>query len=177
MTNSILIYGPSLTATATPNERTIAEANGYTVIVKDATQWTNTPAAEFRTYKAIVFPDPHCTFPEPAPLFTADNTKATWAPVVSGPIVLIGTDPVYHDDGAKTPLDKTGPALLMRNAINFAASGANTGMYMSLSCYYAVATTSTTVPVLTPFASGRVPGERPRRSVERNVRHRRRRHG
>jgi hypothetical protein len=39
----------------------------------------------------------------------------------------------------------------MRNSINFAASGSTTGMFMSLSCYYASTTTATTVPVLSPF--------------------------
>ena len=47
----------------------------------------------------------------------------------------------------------------MRNAINFAASGTSTGMYMSLGCSYGAATTETAVPALSGFGSFKVLGQ------------------
>jgi hypothetical protein len=166
VTPSVLIYGPSLWTTfppsgPTPTEKSIAEAAGYAVVVKDAESWSAMTTAQFRAYNAIVFPDPHCT-PEgvATPLNTATETRATWSPAVTGPTVVIGTDPVDHADPADTPgAGNPAPSTLMRNAINFAASGTTTGMYMSLSCYYFSATETTPVPALAGFGTFTVRGQ------------------
>lgn len=135
----VLIYGPSLWTGTTPTEKTIAEAAGYVVTVKDAGAWSATTTAQFSGFNAIVFPDPHCTNgpQETPPLATADGNKTTWSPAVTGPMVVIGTDPVWHADPALSP-GTPAPSTLIRNSINFAASGTGTGMYMSLSCSYEV---------------------------------------
>jgi hypothetical protein len=155
---SILIYGPSLWTGTTPTEKTIAEAAGYTVTVKDAAAWSATTTAGFSSFNAIVFPDPHCEAPqETPPLSAADGNKATWSPAVTGPMVIIGTDPVYHADPALPPFTAA-PSTLMRNAINFAASGTGTGMYMSLSCFYEFGDGVQTVTPLSEFGTFTVSG-------------------
>src|SRR6185295_1565643 len=67
VTKSILIYGPTLATmdnhfeppqVISSNEKIIAEANGYTVTVKSATEWTSMSTAQFKAYNAIVFADP-----------------------------------------------------------------------------------------------------------------------
>src|SRR5207253_559595 len=59
---TLLFYGPALASgvTALPNEQTVAEAAGYSVVVKDAVAWSAMTTADFQKYAAIVFPDPTC---------------------------------------------------------------------------------------------------------------------
>lgn len=49
---------------------------------------------------------------------------------MTGPVILIGTDPSFHAG------DYEGAVSLIRGGLNFAASGNETGLYFSLSCYY-----------------------------------------
>jgi hypothetical protein len=123
--------------------------------------------AQFSAYNAIVFPDPKCTMPEGSPLVTANATKAAWSPaVIDGRMVLLGTDPVYHADPSVFPINdpgapperKAAPSTLMRNAINFAASGTGTGMYMALSCYYEPGAGPKSVTPLSAFGDFMVDG-------------------
>lgn len=129
----ILIYGPALAgSTYTENEKTIAEDLGYLVTVATASAWQGMTTAQFASYNAIVFPDDGCT--GDFTLFsTANQNKSKWSPVVTGPMVLYAADPVHHaQNGAGTPAAKI---QLIANALNFAASGPTTGMYVSMSCY------------------------------------------
>jgi hypothetical protein len=160
--NTILVYGPTLHAVTTEdptNEETVAVASGYAVTVRDAAWWTDTARtkADFSAFNGIVFPDPHCVFDGGAGLATAAGTTGKWSPAVTGPKVVVGTDPVFHADPAVT--DGTAPEKLMRNAINFAASGTSTGMYMSLGCSYGSAATATDVPALSGFGNFKVRGQ------------------
>jgi len=151
---TILIYGPSLDA-ATPNERTLAESLGYTVTVASSETWSAMSTAQFASFNAMVFGDPNCSTNDTV-LATPTSTRGAWSPAVLGPKVVIGTDATHHginfgEDGQ----DKRAIAqALTRNAISYAASqpGA-TGMFMSLSCYYAFTTSPTTISALGGFGS------------------------
>ncbi|MEO8522736.1 MAG: Ig-like domain-containing protein, partial [Acidobacteriota bacterium] len=148
---TVLVYGPSLDLGTPVNEKTIAEAAGYVVTVKDAGQWTAMTKTEFAAYNAIVFGDPNCIY-SPAPLSVAEGNRMTWSEAVTGPIVVIGTDATYHRAHGTASVAAAAETLT-RNAIAFAASGTSTGMYMSLSCYYATVASPATVTVLEEFGT------------------------
>jgi hypothetical protein len=147
----ILIYGPSLFG-APNNEATLAAAAGHKVTVADPVTWSAMTTGDFAQYRAIVFGDPSCReTPEPT-LTVAEANKATWSAAVTGNMVVIGTDPVFHQLQGQANQ-------LTTNAMNFAASGGATGLYMSLSCYYFEAPVDTPVSILSEFGDFRVQGE------------------
>lgn len=84
--------------------------------------------ADFAQYKAIIIPDPNCGVVSDVDFL--DSNKATWSPAIQGNIILIGTDPDYHN---KT---RAGAQVLIQDGIRFAATGNGTGLYFALSCYY-----------------------------------------
>jgi hypothetical protein len=101
--------------------------------------------AQFASFDAIVFPDPSCVEGTQL-LATAEANKSVWSAVITGPKIVLGTDPQFHRF--------TGQAQqLMLNGVQFAASGPGTGMYMALSCYYAPTPAKTPVSILSPFGS------------------------
>ena len=138
----------------TPNERTIAQAQGYTTVIPTSAAWSALTTNDFRQYNAVVIPDSnHHHNPIGASaegLTRAENTRATWSPAVAGPKVIIGTDPIYHHDLA-------GPPLLIRNAINFASSSPDTGLFAALSTAY-VGATSANVVLLDQFGTFKATG-------------------
>jgi len=154
----ILIYGPSLFPPSLfpsdpvlpNNEKTLAEAAGHNVTVADEGTWSAMTTADFAQYKAIVFGDPFCRETPDPTLTVAEANKATWSAAVTGNMVVIGTDPITHQLQGQANQ-------LTTNAMNFAASGAATGLYMSLSCYYFEAV-DTPVSVLSEFGDFRVQG-------------------
>ena len=143
---TVLIYGPSLNGSP-DNEQTLAQAAGYSVTVASAATWAGMTAAQFASYNAIVFGDPTCGT-DPTILNTAIANQGTWAPAVTGPIVVIGTDPVFHQSRVGGQANQ-----LTTNAITTAASGSSTGLYASLSCYYGSSPANTAVPLLSPFGT------------------------
>lgn len=153
---SVLIYGPSLftalPGTPAQNEAQLAQAAGMAVTVWDAATWATKSTADFARYSAIVFADPNCVG-NPTPLATANDSKAAWSPGVSGPVVVIGTDPVYHRN-------QPAALALMSNSIRFVTKDPGvTGLYVALSCYYAGTTTSTPVDFLSGIGSFSVQGQ------------------
>src|SRR6266478_3522787 len=147
----ILIYGPSLLG-APDNEMTLAASAGHGVTVADPVTWSTMTTGDFAQYRAIVFGDPTCgETPDPT-LTVAEANKATWSAAVTGNVVVIGTDPITHQLQGQANQ-------LTTNAINFAASGAATGLYMSLSCYYFDALANTPVSVLSDFGNFTVQGQ------------------
>jgi hypothetical protein len=153
---SVLIYGPSL---FTPddfrlnNEQTLALSEGKTVTVWDAVAWAAATQGDFAKFDAIIFPDENCVYDD-LHLATANDNKATWSPAIRGPVVVIGTDPIFHQ------FNKPQAVTLIRNGINFAASDPNaTGLYVALGCTYAEVTTPTVVPYLSGVGVFRVIGE------------------
>jgi hypothetical protein len=148
---SLLFYGPSILGSP-DTEVTLAQAAGYDVTVADASTWVGMTTFEFQQYDAIVFGDPSCTYETPAPLAAAEFNKFTWSAAVSGPKVVIGTDPMYHQSEFGRQAVQ-----LTQNAMAFAASGPGTGLYASLSCYYAG--TASSVDFLNAFGSFQVVGQ------------------
>ncbi len=130
-TGKILVYGP--TNLGSPDtEATLAAAAGYDVTVADSSTWLSMTSFEFAQYNAIVFGDPSCTYTDTSPWATARLNQFEWSSAVTGPIVVIGTDPMYHQSEFGRQANE-----LTLNAMNFAAGGTGTGLYVSLSCYYA----------------------------------------
>jgi hypothetical protein len=143
--NTALILGTSVSAhTATDGsarslEQQQAEADGFTVTVVTAAQWTAMAAADFAKYQVIIIGDPNCNGPSG---FAAAQANATvWQPVVmtsKGNKVLIGTDPTLHNNG---PTGTRRGDLLENGGIAFAGAikGA-TGAYVDTSCSYSTST-------------------------------------
>ena len=126
----ILFYGP--TEIGSPDtEATLTAAAGYDVTVADDSTWLGMTTFDFEQYNAIVFGDPSCLYQDTSPWSTARLNKFEWSSAVTGPIVVIGTDPMFHQSEFGTQADQ-----LSVNAMSFAASGTGTGLYVSLSCYY-----------------------------------------
>lgn len=150
--NSLLFYKP-LAANATGGEKAVAGGLGYTIVELDETQWPMLTTKDVMTYKAIILGDPHCST-DVSILDVVESNSAVWSAGVLGNIVVIGTDPAFHDDqgvpGAKT---------LMEKSILFAASEkkGKTGLYVSLSCYYHNSD-ETTLPLMDRFGSFMVRG-------------------
>ena len=149
---SVLIYGPtlftSLGGARLNNEKTLAEAAGYDVTVWDAATWASKTSADFAKFSAIVIPDPmvggDCSY-STAPLAAAEANRAVWSPSVNGPVVIIGTDPMFHQ------FNQVQAVPLMRNALKFAVSSpTKTGVYATLNCYY----NNVTAPTAVTFLSG-----------------------
>src|SRR4051812_45637603 len=147
---SLLFYGPTILGFP-DTEATLAQAAGYDVTVADASTWLGMTTFVFEQYDAIVFGDPTCT-ESPAPLATAMLNQSTWSLAVSGPKVVIGTDPIFHQSEFGTQANQ-----LTLNAMAFAASGTGTGLYASLSCYYSG--TASSVDFLSAFGSFTVVGQ------------------
>ncbi|MEO7857449.1 MAG: hypothetical protein ABIU76_10630, partial [Gemmatimonadaceae bacterium] len=154
---TVLIYGPSLFTALDElrpqNEQTLATAAGFAVTVWNAATWSTKTSADFAKFSAIVLPDENCVY-DTGHLLTANNTKPIWSPVVTGRIVVVGTDPIYHQ------FDQTQALTLMTNGIKFAASDPNaTGLYIALGCTYALTTAETPVSVLSQIGAFSVIGQ------------------
>jgi fibronectin type 3 domain-containing protein len=125
----ILLYGPTISGSP-DTEATLAAADGFTTTVADASTWSSMTTAQFAAYDAIVFGDPTCSA-DHSLLSAAIANEATWSAAVGGPVVVIGTDPIFHQTQG------IGQDRLIRNGIEYAASQARTGLYVSLSCFWA----------------------------------------
>ena len=120
-----------------------ATTAGLTVVLATDPQWAGRSTADFATFKALIMGDPTCGgTPPPAAVANA----AVWAAAIDGPILIIGTDEVFHFG--------QGGSTLINSGIAFVTSGAagETGAYISLSCYYDGAA-PTVVPLLAPFGT------------------------
>jgi cysteine-rich repeat protein len=125
---------------------------GYTVDVVDNATWSSMTTAQFAAYQAIVLGDATCTSLGVASAAIANT--AVWGPAVTGNVILVGTDPVFHYRFTRPDI-----AQVTYNAIQFAAAKPGfTGAYISLSCYYHGTAPLTPVPLLSPFGSFTVRG-------------------
>lgn len=128
--NTILFYGPNLYTgfgSGLGLEVLAAQQLGYTTQVVSSTTWDSMTTAQFQSYRAIVIPDDSCggSFSDLA------STAATWNAAATGPKIVIGTDPVFHSFGSTSSPQYN----LIKNSINFVASGSSTGAYIDLSCF------------------------------------------
>lgn len=143
--HTVLILDTTVVGGAASVEATKATAQGLTVEIATAAQWSAKSAADFATYRALILGDPACST-SAASMAAAEVTRTTWSPAVNGNIIIIGTDEVLHSG--------TGQAdTLTNNGIAFAAAQlGKTGLFVSLSCYY-YASTATPVTVLDQFGT------------------------
>lgn len=144
--NSLLFYGPTV-----GDELAFAKLK-YTVNVMTELEWSTLTVAQAKTYKAIVLGDPNCVTGVSTILTAAINNRAVWSAAVTGNVILIGTDPSFHQEA------QPGAQTLITKGLDFAAAEkGKTGLYMSLSCYYD-SSSETTVQLLDQFGTFRVRG-------------------
>ncbi len=148
-TPEALIFGPSVTNGSSSMEATRLTAEGFTVTVVDATTWGTMTHAQFATYQLLVFGDPTCGG-SASILSPAVANESTWAPVVNGNVIVIGTDPDYHNTyGHPSAGAFAGQALAYAGA-----RVGQTGLYLDLSCYYASSGAGSDAPILDGLESG-----------------------
>lgn len=127
---------------------TRAAAAGLTVVTATDAEWAARTTADFATFRAIILGDPTCgSTPPPAAVANA----SVWAAAIDGPILIIGTDEVFHVS--------QGGGTLINSGISFVTSGTagQTGAYISLSCYYD-GSAPVPVPLLAPFGTFTISG-------------------
>jgi hypothetical protein len=138
----ILILGSTVTGGMSSIEATEAQAKGFGVDVVDDATWAAMTRDQFASYRAIILGDPTC-----AGLYSAQAAQANtavWGPAVNGNVVILGTDPVYHNT-----YGSPGGGVLTRDGIDYAVDQVGkTGAYISLSCYYHGTGAHTPVPLL-----------------------------
>jgi len=121
---------------------------GKTPVVVDEATWAGMSTSDFASYDAIVLGDPTCTIGV-GPISPAEANKAVWSAAITGNVVIIGTDPVFHSGS------QPGAQTLIEKGINFAANEAGqTGLYCCLSCYYVEASEGTPLPLLDNISGG-----------------------
>ena len=139
----VLGLASTLAGGASSVEMQQAAARGCTVEVVDAAGWAAKTPTQFGQYRALILGDPDCSG-GPAQVQAATDTIDKWGPRVTGNVIINGTDPVVHPPGGNE---------LTQRGIDFAIDDpANTGMYISLSCYYPGVAPNTPVEVLDAFA-------------------------
>jgi hypothetical protein len=129
------------------------ESQGWAVTITDqggsTPTWDSLTAEQFASYQLLVLPDPDCVFDD-SPLADAVSNETTWAPEVTGNVIITGTDPIYHEslvgDGESADAD---PAKYIYQALAYAgAQTGKTGLYLDLSCYYNNEEDDQSVPIL-----------------------------
>jgi choice-of-anchor A domain-containing protein len=120
-----------------------------TIDVKDAAQWAAMTREQFMSYQAIIIGDASCTSGTAAFQAAIDN-KDTWAQVIDGDVVILGTNP---SSGSKPQLMRNGIEHVIQNSEQF-----RTGLYISLGCAYQNASAGTPVPLLSWLGEFKVAG-------------------
>jgi len=141
-----------LDSTVTGGSSSVEATQGLTADVVTPAQWSSMTTAQFAAYRAVVLGDPSCV-EDPSPVAAAVANQSVWGPAITGRVVILGTDPVFHKGTA-------GAVTLISAGLHFAASlPGRTGLYVSLSCYYHAAGAGTPVPLLDPLGSFTVEGQ------------------
>jgi hypothetical protein len=155
-----LILGSTVSGGYGSAEAVAADQLGLTPNVVSDAQWASMTAEQFATYQVIILGDAGCV--GQSAISAAVANRHVWGPKVNGNIFIAGTAPVAN-----------GAAAVTKKAIDFASwRWGDTGLYVSLSCYYQNAAPGTNVALLEPFgqftvqaggchASARVVGEHP----------------
>ena len=149
--HSVLILDSSVTSGASGLEGAAATTLGFTVVDVTDSNWLSMSTSDFESFQAIILGDPTCG--ELDNINAAASNRTVWAPAIKGNIVIIGTDPVFHQPS------HAGAGTLISDGINFVTSQKNkTGAYLDLSCYYTGIPTTDTVDVLDQFGTFTVTG-------------------
>ena len=127
-----LIDSASISASGSNSfEQTALEAQGFVVTVIDDATWQSEPQSYFAKFQLLVIGDATCNF-DINSISGAVNSESTWAPAISGSILIIGTDPVYHYFN-----NSPGAGKLINQGLAYAgAQAGKTGLYLDLSCLY-----------------------------------------
>lgn len=154
--DKVLILSPTVTGAASSLEAVHAASLGLTVDIVGPGVWSSMSTSDFAEYRAIILGDPTCGAGGGA-LAPAAANAATWASAVTGNVVVVGTDPIWHSSFG--PGGPQGGDELTRRGIDFAVADAGkTGAYVTLSCYYHGTAPGTPVPALDGFGSFTVKG-------------------
>lgn len=147
--NTVAILARTVSGGANSLEARAATALGLQVDVLTETQWRALSQADVANYRAIVLGDPTCGSVSAAA--AAAETTRTWGPALTGNIVVVGTDPVYHAGRGGKKLTDKGIAFAVANE-------RRTGAYITLSCYYHGVARNTAVPMLDGIGEFKVTG-------------------
>ncbi|GAC1413114.1 MAG: hypothetical protein NVSMB57_08650 [Actinomycetota bacterium] len=135
------------------SEQTAAKALGFDADVVTPAQWAAMSTSDFSTYRALILGDPTCDYSARNSVGAAEDNANTWSKAVTGNILVVGTDPVFHSSA------EPGAQKLLEKGIAFAtANSIFTGAYLDLSCYYDGTAPHTAVPVLKGFGDFTVTG-------------------
>lgn len=117
----------------TGEELETAQDLGFTTFVPTAAQWASMTTDNFKTYRGIVFGDPHCHGDEDAALDGAEANKAVWSSAIDGNILIHTFDPSWHKVYGSDP----GTLAFLNSTVEYIGGIADkTGFYMSTSCYH-----------------------------------------
>jgi len=133
------------------NELTLAQKAGLDVTVVDAPTWASMSRSDFAKYSAIVFGDNDCSSDPIGVLGAAFANASVWLPLVTGRVVLIGTDYVFHQ--------QDGGMQMVQNALKWVSQSSGTALFASLSCYYFSAPANTPVSFLSSLGTFSVVGQ------------------
>jgi cysteine-rich repeat protein len=98
-----------------------------TYVSTSAATFNMMTTADFKRYKAIVFPDLFCA--GIGAVSGAMSSRAAWSAAVDGNVIVLGASETWHWVQGGSTLAETG--------LRFAAAAeGKTGLYFSLSCYY-----------------------------------------
>ena len=135
-----LILDTTVQGGASSREASSARTAGFDVTVADAATWTAMTRDGFAAYDVLILGDPNCG--SVGALAPAEANPDVWGAAVNGNVAVLLTDPDFH------AAFLSAPQKLMDNAISFAgAQAGRTGLYASLSCYYAGAAPGTPAAV------------------------------
>ena len=153
---TVLILSSSVTGGSSSAEAAAATADGYTVQVDNGTTWAGLSESTFASYSAVILGDPSCGTSASSAIGAAVSDASTWSPAITGNVVIAGNAPVAGASGA----NPSGASTFTDDAIVYALAGGSgkTGLYVSLSCYYAAASSGTSVPLLSGLGSFSVNG-------------------
>lgn len=97
---------------------------GSTVTLAGGTTWSSMTTADFAKYQLIIIGEGG-TLSTPGPWDNANKTKATWGAAINGRVVVHTMDAVVH-----AGYGKTDAATFVKAALNWAATGPGTNLYV-----------------------------------------------
>jgi hypothetical protein len=141
--SEVLILGSTVSGGDASVEAQAVAAMGLTPVVVDGATWSSLNGADFASYRGIVLGDATCG----GDASPAIANASTWGGAIDGNVMLVGTDPVFHDG--------QGGAELTEKGVQFALSDSRkTGLYATLSCYFHDTAPRTPVPLLDGIEPG-----------------------